>query len=237
MNRRFARVAIATALVAMAAAIASCGSPTDNDGPGIVNPTRTLTIAGGSGSGRVTSSPGPIDCRITNGVASGTCTNLFPDKTGVTLTATPENDQLFKAWGGGDCAGATSCALTLTKDVSVSAGFVGKVATLQLTYQTPTTDDGAVLLVVTGPAITGIAAGSGLQIARGTRTSDGKTVLLVRGNKTLTSGGLGTVTVSGLDADKPFSTLVEQVAAIQNADSKLNYAQRPNPSAYTVTIK
>ena len=180
-----------------------------------------------------TSSPGTIDCRITNGVASGTCTDLFSDKTNVTLTATPESDQLFKAWSG-DCSGST-CAFTLTKNASVSAGFVGKVVTLQLTYQTPTTDDGAALIVITGPAITSITAGSGLQIAQRTRTSDGKAVMLVRGN--LTSGGLGTVSVSGLDADKTFSAVVEQVAARQNADPKISYAQRTNLSGYTVSIR
>ena len=238
MNDRFARAAVAAALVAVSAAVASCGGASDDDGPGIVDPNatkRTVAIAGGSGNGRVTSSPGTIDCRITNGVASGTCTDLFSDKSSVTLTATPESDQLFKAWGGGDCSGGGSCALTLTKNVSVSAGFVGKVVTLQLTYQTPTTDDGAALIVITGPAITSITPGSGLQIAQRTRTSDGKAVMLVRGN--LTSGGLGTVSVSGLDADKAFSAVVEQVAARQNADPKISYAQRTNLSAYTVSIR
>lgn len=235
MSERFARIAIATALVAASTVIASCGGGSDDDGPGIVDPNankRTLAITGGSGNGRVTSSPGTIDCVITNGVATGTCADQFSDKTNVALTAIPGTDQLFKAWSG-DCSG-TTCTVALTRNSSVSAGFVGKVVTFALSYQSPASDDGAALIAITGPAITAISPGAGLQIVQKTRTSDSKTILLVRGN--LTTGGLGNVSVSGLDADKTFSAVVEQVAARQNADPKLSYAQRANLSSYTVTL-
>lgn len=233
MNGKLARVAIAVTAAASVAVLASCGGPNE-DGPGIVTPpppvTRTVSVVGGAGTGRVTSSAGGIDCRIANGIASGTCSATLNDGASVTLTAAPDADQLFKAWSG-DCTGATTCPLTMTKNMSASAGFVGKFATIALSYQTPTTDDGAALIAITGPAISSITPGAGIQIAQRLRASDSKTILMVRGN--LTAGGLATLSISGLDADKTFSATVDQVAARQSG----SYAQRANLANYAVTIR
>jgi hypothetical protein len=217
-------------------AVASCGGSDEDTDGGIVNvqkPKWTVSVAG-SGSGRITSSAGGIDCRISNGSVSGTCSATLDDKAAVILTAAPDPDQLFKAWTGGDCA-TNPCSLTLTRNVSASAGFVGKVVNLALSYVTPTTDDGAVLLAITGPSISGITAGAGIQIVQRTRTSDGKPVVLVQGN--LTSGVLGTVAVGGLDADKAFTVVVEQVAARKSTDPARNYVQPTSLAPYSATIK
>ena len=225
---RAARLALAAGVVAVATSCGGGGG--DNDGPGIVSPVNwSVTVTGGAGSGRVVSSPTGIDCRIANGTTSGTCTSEFRNNTAVTLTATPEVDHLFQAWGG-DCTG-TTCQLTVTKAVSVSAGFVRKTVTLSLEFRTTATDDGAAIIAISGPAIAGVTPTSGVQLAQRARTSDGKTVVLLRGN--LTTGVVANVSVSGLDADKPFTAVVEQVAARQSG----NYAQRANLSAYGASIK
>jgi hypothetical protein len=103
--------------------------------------------------------------------------------------------------------------------------------TLLLDFRTPATDDGSAIITIAGPPFTDLTPTSGVQMAQRTRTSDGKTVLLLRGN--LTSGTVANVSVSGLDAQKPFTAVVEQVAARQSG----NYAQRSNLSGYSVSIK
>ena len=220
-----ARVALAAAGVGL---VTSCGG--DADGPGIV-PTKdwTVTVTGGAGNGRVTSSPTGIDCRIATTATSGTCSSSFKNGTPVTLTATADPDQVFQAWGG-DCTG-TTCQLTVTRSVSVSAGFVRKTATLSLDFKTTATDDGAAIIAITGPPIIDLKPTSGLQLAQRARTSDGKTVVLIRGD--LTNGVVATVSVSGLDAEKTFNAVVEQVAARQSG----NYAQRTTLGSYSASIK
>jgi hypothetical protein len=223
---RLTQIAVA---IGTAALLTSCGGGGDNDGPGIVQPSNWTVTITGAGSGRVTSSPTGIDCHIANGATSNSCSATFRNGTAVTLTATPDADQLFQAWSG-DCSGAT-CQLNLTKSVSISAGFVRKTATLSLEFRTAAKDDGAAVIAITGPPITGVTATSGLQLARRTRSSDNKTVVLIRGN--LTNGVVASVSVSGLDADKTFTAVVEQVAARQSG----NYAQRTNLGSYSASVK
>jgi hypothetical protein len=55
-------------------------------------------LPGGTGSGRVTSSPAGIDCTIIRGNGSGTCTSFFPVGTVVRLDARPAADSDFRGW-------------------------------------------------------------------------------------------------------------------------------------------
>src|SRR5215210_5698658 len=55
-------------------------------------------LPGGNGSGRVTSQPAGIDCTITRGNGSGTCTSFFPVGTVVKLDARPAADSTFVGW-------------------------------------------------------------------------------------------------------------------------------------------
>ena len=55
-------------------------------------------LPGGNGSGRVTSSPAGIDCTITRGNGSGTCSAFFPVGTVVRLDARPAADSKFVGW-------------------------------------------------------------------------------------------------------------------------------------------
>ena len=57
-------------------------------------------IPGGNGSGRVTSQPAGIDCTITAGNGSGSCSAFFPVGTIVRLDARPAADSSFQGWRG-----------------------------------------------------------------------------------------------------------------------------------------
>jgi hypothetical protein len=57
-------------------------------------------LPGGTGSGRVTSSPAGIDCTITRGNGSGACTSFFAVGTIVRLDARPAADSSFLGWRG-----------------------------------------------------------------------------------------------------------------------------------------
>jgi hypothetical protein len=55
-------------------------------------------MPGGDGSGRVTSQPAGIDCTITRGSASGTCSSFFTVGTVVRLDARPASDSSLRGW-------------------------------------------------------------------------------------------------------------------------------------------
>jgi hypothetical protein len=57
-------------------------------------------LPGGNGSGRVTSQPAGIDCTITAGNGSGSCSAFFPVGTIVRLDARPAADSSFLGWRG-----------------------------------------------------------------------------------------------------------------------------------------
>ena len=57
-------------------------------------------IPGGNGSGRVTSQPAGIDCTITLGNGSGSCSAFFPVGTIVRLDARPAANSSFLGWRG-----------------------------------------------------------------------------------------------------------------------------------------
>ena len=70
----------------------------------------------GTGSGSVQSAPPGIGC-------GAACSGSFEDGSEVTLTATPAPGSAFAGWSGAGCAGAGSCALTMSADRTVTATF------------------------------------------------------------------------------------------------------------------
>ena len=79
--------------------------------------------ASGTGYGRLTGSPGGIDCASSAGTASGTCSASLASGSTVTLSATPATGSTFSGWSGA-CAGtSTSCSVTMAAAKSVTAGF------------------------------------------------------------------------------------------------------------------
>ncbi|HTW23207.1 MAG TPA: hypothetical protein VMD78_06385, partial [Candidatus Baltobacteraceae bacterium] len=68
---------------------------------GSTSPSPTLTVAGGgTGSGTITSSPAGINCTITGGASSGTCSfsGFAAGTTNVVLTATAASGSKFAGW-------------------------------------------------------------------------------------------------------------------------------------------
>ena len=76
-----------------------------------------LTISKtGSGSGTVSSSPAGIDC-------GATCTHGFDAGTLVTLSAVAAGGSTFSGWSGGGCSGNSTCMVTMSSSLSISAIF------------------------------------------------------------------------------------------------------------------
>ena len=75
-----------------------------------------LTVQkGGSGSGKVTSSPSTIDC--------GTfCRAGYKEGTKITLTPVPESGSVFTGWTGA-CKGDRECSIIMSADKTVEATF------------------------------------------------------------------------------------------------------------------
>ena len=226
---RHSSARVFTAMLALTFA-AACGG--DDDAPITPPPagTQTVSVSGGQGSGRVTSNDNKIDCRFTNGTASGTCSAAFASGSVATLTATADAGQEFVAWSG-DCTGAT-CQLTLTRDVTVSPRFVAAQVARAIELATPNADDGAILFSVTGPSVLGVTPGPGVEMLETRATSNGATTstILLRGN--LTSGALGQLSVRGLDIGGTYTVQILQAAARASG----GYAQRTDLSGYRVTI-
>jgi len=99
-------------------------------------------------SGSVKSKPGGIDC--------GTdCTELYPYKETVKLTATPGSDAVFVGWSGA-CTGSDSCTVYMTTSRQVTANFGPAPFNKSLTV----TKDGNGLGTVTSSLIAGIDCGT-----------------------------------------------------------------------------
>ncbi len=99
------------------------------------------------GSGRVTSSPGDIDC-------GSVCSDAFGRGTEVELFVKAETDSLFTGWGG-DCAGsADEPGITVTMDADLSC-----TATFEIARQLEIVLEGTGTGTVTSPPLPGIDPG------------------------------------------------------------------------------
>jgi len=80
----------------------------------VIPPETTLSLTMDSG-GSIMLSDSLGDCAID-------CQLMFTQQEAITLTATPKAGYIFYSWSG-DCAGDTSCLVTMTSDHTVSAIF------------------------------------------------------------------------------------------------------------------
>jgi hypothetical protein len=83
----------------------------------------SLTVTqSGTGSGTVVSTPAGIDC------SSAVCVASFPVNTQITLSSSADTGSLFEGYSGGCSSIASTCALTITEDKTVSTTFNLEVA-------------------------------------------------------------------------------------------------------------
>jgi len=94
---------------------------------GLPPPGDTLTLTElGLGSGNVTdNTEGGINCTLTDGSQSGTCSASYPLGTPVTLTETTTETSTFGGWGGACASFGTgpTCTLTMNSAQDVNASF------------------------------------------------------------------------------------------------------------------
>ncbi len=145
----------------------------------------------GAGSGNLTSNTGGLQCTISAGMASGTCSTTLPSGTLVTLTATPKPGYTFGGWSGA-CSGTNpSCTVTMAAIKSVTAIFAlpaGVAPPTPPTITSITAGRGSATLTLSPPASIG---GSALTAYTATCTTGHLPA------KTATGTGL-TLTVKGL---------------------------------------
>ena len=99
-------------------------------------PSATLTvIKDGTGTGKVVSGPGSINCGLN-------CTDVYPVGTRVVLAAGADEGSFFRGWAGGECTGISTCTVTVDKDKTVTAIF----------DKIPPSSDGSGSLVTVSPA-------------------------------------------------------------------------------------
>ncbi len=93
----------------------------------ILRPPAALEMVGavGSGRGTVRSNPAGIDCRVEETVVTGACRFTFPGDAAVTLTSTPDDGNLFGAWGDACSASQNggTCVVTMSTARQASARF------------------------------------------------------------------------------------------------------------------
>ena len=100
--------------------------------PQVVNFTLTVTDIG-TGNGTVSDSSQQINCTDAAGVISGSCSGSYPSGTVVTLTATPNGNSTFSAWGGA-CTGNQACSVTMNSAQNVTASFVPPPQMITVTF-------------------------------------------------------------------------------------------------------
>lgn len=84
----------------------------------VADPLLTIAAAG-TGTGRVTSSPGGIEC-------GADCSELYLRGTVVTLSAVADANSEFTGWSGAGCAGTGTCVVTMDQVREVTATFALK---------------------------------------------------------------------------------------------------------------
>jgi len=84
-------------------------------------------VPGGNGSGVITSQPAGINCTITNGNGSGTCSSFFATGTVVRLDARPAGNSSFQGWRGlPGCADPSKITVARGTNINCQPGFALK---------------------------------------------------------------------------------------------------------------
>lgn len=190
----------------------------------------------GAGTGRVTSDPAGLDCTVTAGVTSGTCSTSFTSGSRVTLAAQPGLTSDFTGWSG-FCAGTGTCALEVTGQRTVTAGFGVKSFALTVTGTgagtgTITSSPSGINCILTA----GVAAGScTASFSAGTVVTLGRSLsgLNVFDGWSGACSGTGTCTVT-MDAAKSVSAALS--VAIQQVRLTVTPAGNGSGSVTSVPV-
>ncbi len=182
--------AISSVSVGSARFTATIGTLSASVSASITRPSAALEIVGGVGSGRgtVRSNPAGIDCRIDETVVTGVCRFTFPGDATVTLTSTPDDGNLFGAWGGEACGVAESvgtCVVTMSSERQASARFT---ALRRFTVRASSGSDGRGRIVGSGGLecdINGVATSGTCSV----QVAEGATITLAATPEPLAAGG------------------------------------------------
>jgi hypothetical protein len=116
-----------------------------------------VTVTGaGTGSGVVTSQAGltpAINCLISRGVASGTCSQAYVYGTTVTLTVSPAAS-LFSGWSG-SCAGTGECSVDVTTSRSVAATLISAPTVASVLPPSAPLGGGSTIVITGSDFVTG----------------------------------------------------------------------------------
>ncbi len=96
-------------------------------------PNQPLALAlGGTGDGTVTSTPAGINCTVTGGNQSGSCSGSFDPEAVINLSAQPAAGSTFNGWGSG-CSGTGTCTVVMSQPRSVTGTFAPVLHALTIT--------------------------------------------------------------------------------------------------------
>jgi YVTN family beta-propeller protein len=113
------------------------GNQTEQVSFGSIVPTFSISVSElGTGTGSVTDNTGQINCTEASGIVSGTCSASYPSGAQVTLTENATSPTTFGGWGNA-CASSlssTTCSLTVTSALRVSANFVPPPTSMNVTF-------------------------------------------------------------------------------------------------------
>jgi hypothetical protein len=123
----------------------------------------TFSVNGaGAGAGTVTSSPAGINCTLSNGTGSGTCSAGFAAGTQVTLSRSVTGLNVFDGWSGA-CTGTGACVVTMDQTRTVTATFSVAIQNFTITVSPAGNGSGSVASTPAGINCTvtnGVGSGS-----------------------------------------------------------------------------
>jgi YVTN family beta-propeller protein len=103
----------------------------------------TLRITGtGTGGGTVTDDLGQINCTVTAGSVSGTCTGTYQSGAVAILTATPNTASNLTGWS--TCAGTSTCSVTVSGTATEQVSFASIAPTFSISVSDLGTGTGSV---------------------------------------------------------------------------------------------
>ena len=133
----------------------------DPDGPAGASVHMLTVSTAGSGTGTITSSPPGITC----GTGGTDCSEAYNTNSYVVLTATADSGSLVGSWGGA-CSGTdpdSTCTLTITEALAVSATFTAAGAFPNITSFIPQQGPFGTEVLITGENFDSVAANNQVQ--------------------------------------------------------------------------